>query len=178
MVFKRCISPTEPLALTPSRPVKNAATKSGRSSTVGAVTPNKTFRIRGNVGFVTYDRNCVSSFGSLALNLSLSGSPITTSLTNGIPKRDTCVQAPPLTAGCLKLGVGSNTRTCGKLAVVHPPIIPFSFPPVKQEIGTSSAIVVIFLSFIVFFSPSTSPRGLVFTKSNTSPKLTAKDSFL
>jgi hypothetical protein len=44
---------------------------------------------RGSSGFVTYWANCASFHGTEALNLSLSFSGMTTSLTSELPSRDT-----------------------------------------------------------------------------------------
>src|SRR5579862_2283946 len=157
---------------TPCTPVRNAATRSVRGNTVGACTPASLYSSSssaGSVGLVTYVANCASSFGSLMLNLSLSGSPITTSLTSGAPSRETwtygAVELEPILFG-------------GRLVVDQMPITG-SVAVVMQLIGSSIAIVVTFLSSVALPEPLRGPmtRGTsMLTRSKISPRLTPKPS--
>src|SRR6185369_17838202 len=84
-------------------------------------------------------------FGFELLNLSLSGRPITTSLTSGMPRRDTCVHAPPASS-CVwwpLFGALLSSRPWRRLTVVHPPITGSLAPlATRQLVGTSIASVV------------------------------------
>ena len=89
--------------------------------------------------------------GAEALKRSLSGSPMMTSLTSGMPRRDTCAHAPPSTEASVGCATAPTLLTllalCGSpfstwvwrmLAVVQPPITGL-LPWVRQEAATSSA---------------------------------------
>ena len=103
--------------------------------------------------------------GRLALKRSLSRRPMTTSLTSGLPSRDTCVSAPPSTDAFVRprsasnVGAGFSTLTCGKLAVVQPPMTG-SLPSVRHEIGTSRISDVTFLSSMMLSSPFGASDGV------------------
>jgi len=189
--------------LTPSKPVRNAATRSLRGKLDGAMFAigvvgfrmsltallNSTSSSAGNVGLVTYFANWPSSFGSLALKRSLSGRPITSSLTSGADRRETCVNAPPLTSGFANVALGLRMRAWRRLADVQPPITPLPLP-VRQAAGSSSASVVMLASEMMSLAllclmpmPPGSPpwsggtsasTGTKFTRSNTLPRLTTK----
>ncbi len=133
--------------------------------------------------------NWPSSFGSLALKRSLSGMPITSSLTSGADRRDTCVKAPPFTSGFANDAVGLRMRAWRRLAEVQPPITPLPLP-VRHAAGSSSANVVMLASETMSFfgsclmpMPPGSPpwsggtsasTGTKFTRSNIWPRLTTK----
>src|SRR5690349_11012806 len=180
--LSRCISAVEPLALTPGTPVRNAATRSARGNRLGATTPaepNRISRSSGSAGLVTYAANCASLRGSAALNASLAGRPMTTSLTSGIESREIWVSAPASNVGCSYDGSGPTMRSCLTLAVVQPAIT--SPRPLTQASGSSSAIVVMFLLAIVLGTserlarstpPATTAAGAL-TRSKIVPRLTA-----
>ena len=83
--------------LTPLMPVRNVVTRSLRGKLVGAcpATPARSPAAPAASGSSRSRRTAPSSFGFEALNRSLSFRPMTTSLTSGMPSRDTCTQAPP-----------------------------------------------------------------------------------
>ena len=109
----RCSGAASPTAhviglFTPLMPVRNVVTRSVRGKLVGAVSgqrerdlqQRRQRRVR-HVGRRTGRRPC----GREPLNLSLSGRPMTTSLTSGMPRRETCVHAPPTNRGRLLAGL-------------------------------------------------------------------------
>ena len=118
-VLSRVISDavTFDIWFTPGNPVRNAVTRSLRGRLLGArfamfgaqrlvhrsaeqhVEQRRQRRVR-HVGARTGRR----FFGSLALKRSLSGRPITSSLTSGMPRRDTCTHGPPSTSGRANVG--------------------------------------------------------------------------
>ena len=116
--------------------------------------------------------------GRELLNLSLSFRPMTTSLTSGMPSRDTCAQAPPLrvVVPWPLLGGLAIRRPWRALAVVQPPMIGPLPPAVRQAMGTSSA------SVDTFFCASASglalvvPSGFRLIRSNTWPRATVNGS--
>ena len=154
-VLRRVISDgvTVDIWFTPAKPVRNAVTRSLRGRFVGArfakLVPsvwltaprNSASSNAGNVGFVTYVPNWPSKRGSLALKRSLSGRPITSSLTSGMPRRETCTHGPPSTSGRANVGSGFSRRAWRSEALVQPPMTPLPLP-VRQLLCSSSAIVV------------------------------------
>src|SRR3984893_11026521 len=99
----------------------------------------------GTVGLVTYCKNCLSSLGWLEFHLSLSFNPITSSLTNGMPNRDTSTKSElPLSLGLPFLECTFNMRFFGTLALVQPPIIGWLLFCTTHEAGTSSSSAVTF----------------------------------
>ena len=106
---------------------------------------------------------------------------MTTSLTKGMPRRETCTQAPP---GFSLVwwpdgGVGLSKRAWRRLAVVQPPIT--SSPAVRQLLWISMASVVTLESSMMFGTALIS-AGLVMTdtgaltRSKIVPRFTAKGS--
>src|SRR6266576_1573316 len=107
---------------------------------------------------------------------------MTSSLTSGMPSRDTCTKLPDCVVGSSP-GPGNAvmTRDAGTLAVVHPPMMGL-LPLVRQGIGTSRMIDVT-LSSESESTVANSASGfnstagyLMLTKSNVSPKLTTNGS--
>jgi hypothetical protein len=121
--------------------------------------------------------------GSLALKRFLSLSPITTSLTSGMPRRDTCTSSPLAALAPVRPAAGEaiTLRFIGTLAVVHAPMMS-PLPSVRHAIGISRTIAVTFLSP----SESTDANSasglsstagyLMLTRSNVSPRLTTNGS--
>ena len=99
-------------------------------------------------GWSRRSANWPSSFGLELLNLSLSCRPITTSLTSGMPRRETCVQAPPAIAGSAWPLFGALLEQRALAQAGRGPAADHrSSPPAasRQLVGTSSASVVTFL---------------------------------
>ncbi len=68
---------------------------------------------------------------------------MTTSLTSGMPRRETCTHAPPSRAGLVNVASGLSARAWRTLAVAQvPTMLPSALltEPFTQAIGSSSAI--------------------------------------
>ena len=135
--------------LTPVKPVRNAVTRSCRGRFAGArfgmlvpsvaftASRNSTSSSAGSVGIRHVGRRTAPSWrGSLALKRSLSGRPITTSLTSGVREPRDLHQRPAGFAAAVVRRDALSTRVSRKLAVVQPPITPL---PRADQAATSAA---------------------------------------
>ena len=100
--------------------MRNIATRSLRGA-AGTVTPGYSAGMScAGSGFCTWLRNWASFLGTDELNLSFLPSGITTSLTRGMPRRDTLIQLPEL-AGSAPLV--DSTRVLRRSVCDHTPMM-------------------------------------------------------
>ena len=149
-VFSRSMSAsTEPVKLVKplispaGMPVSRIASRSARglpdltsASRLGNTPGYRTGSSPARPGAVTYPANCLSSAGGSEFHRSFLPSGMSTSLTSGLPSRDTCRHGPQFTVSPAS---ASQSVTRWRLAVVHTPMVGCPLI-VTAEIGTWIAI--------------------------------------
>ena len=134
-VLRRRISEGRTFAclLSPSMPVRKVATRSWRSplgmlgstpwswlARIGSVTSGMAPSVDPVSGALSVGKTSASWRGSSVLNTSFALRGTTTSLTSGLPRRETCTQRPVLIG--LEPLFSSNTRTFWRSEVVQMPM--------------------------------------------------------